>query len=193
MHERLRDISHIVYTSATLGTSERIHRTMGSFDIISVLNEKDLKSQMGTMGTRIIFPLNDVCTTGKIDEKVLVAIDNLMSFFFTKVLVMCNSFYDAEKVINFIRENGKKATLYQGETDSTHFAAEEEGAFVAAGRFIGLDYSKVCGVAVVTRMPYILGPVDILVKNILEDAEYSDEKVSHRLVWGAWQVQPKSR
>ncbi len=182
MHERLRDISQIIYTSATLGTVERFHKTMGSFDVISILNDKDLKSQIGTMGSRIIFPLNDVCTTGKIDEKTLDALYKLITTY-KKILIMCNSTFDAEKVINFIHEKGIKASLYQSETDSTRFASEQDGALVAAGRFIGLDLSsKVCGVAVVTRMPYILSPIDLLVKNILEDIEYSDEKVSHRLV-----------
>jgi tetratricopeptide (TPR) repeat protein len=182
MHERLRDISQIIYTSATLGTAERLHKTMGSFEIISILNEKDLESQIGTMGSRIIFPLNDVCTSGKIDDKVLESINKLM-ISYKKILIMCNSIVDAEGIIEFIQSNGMKAALYKSELDSTRFASESVGALVAAGRFIGLDLSsKVCGVAVVTRMPYILSPVDLLVKNILEDIQYSDEKVSHRLV-----------
>jgi hypothetical protein len=185
MHERIRNISHVIYTSATLGTAERIHRTMGCFDEITILTEKDIKSQVGTMGTRVIFPLTDVSTTGKIDAKVLDTLYRILSTF-KKVLILCNSRFDAEKVIQYLQDNGQKATLYQGEADSTHFAnVEREGALVTAGRFIGLDLSsKACGVGVVTRMPYVLGPVDLLIKNILEDAQFSDEKVSHRLVQG---------
>jgi hypothetical protein len=185
MHERIRSIPHVIYTSATLGTAERIHRTMGCFDEIVILAEKDIKSQVGTMGTRVIFPLSDACTTGRIDAKVLDAIHSILNTF-KKILVLCNSHFDADKVIKYLQENGQKATLYQGEADSTHFATtEREGALVTAGRFIGLDLSsETCGVGVMTRMPYILGPVDLLIKNILEDAQYSDEKVSHRLVQG---------
>lgn len=162
-----------------------MHRTMGCFDEIAVLTEKDIRSQVGTMGTRVIFPLNDVCTTGRIDAKVLDVIHRILSTF-KKVLILCNSRSDADKVIEYLHENGQKATLYQGEADSTHFAKiEQEGALITAGRFIGLDLSsKECGVGVITRMPYILGPIDLLIKNILEDAQFSDEKVSHRVVQG---------
>lgn len=185
MHEKMRDISQVIYTSATLGTAERIHRTMGCFDKIMVLTEKDIKSQVGTMGTRVIFPLSDVSSSGRIDARVLDTISRILSTF-KKVLVLCNSRLDADKVIEYLQSNNQKATLYQGEADSTHFAnVETEGVLVAAGRFIGLDLSsKACGVGIVTRMPYILGPIDLLVKNILEDAQFSDEKVSHRLVQG---------
>jgi len=185
MHERIREIPHVIYTSATLGTAERIHRTMGCFDEIVILTESQIKSQVGTMGNRVIFPLNDICTTGRIDAKALDAIDRILATF-KKILVLCNSYYDAERVIEYLQNNGKKATLYKGEADSTHFAfAETEGALVTAGRFIGLDLSsRTCAVGVFTRMPYVLGPVDLLIKNILEDAQYSDEKVSHRLVQG---------
>lgn len=185
MHEKIRSIPHVIYTSATLGTAERIHRTMGSLDEIAILAEKDIKSQVGTMGTRVIFPLSDVCNAGKIDPKVLDAIHRILATF-KKALVLCNSRNDADRVIEYLQENGQKALPYQGEADSTHFAvAEPEGALVAAGRFIGLDLSsKMCAVGVITRMPYILGPVDLLIKNILEDRQYSDEKVSHRLVQG---------
>ena len=185
MHEKIRNIPHVIYTSATLGTAERIHRTMGSFDEIAILAEKDIRSQIGTMGTRVIFPLSDVSNTGKLDARVLDAIHRIL-IAFKKVLVLCNSRYDADRVIAYLQENGQKASLYQGEADSTHFAAvEHEGALVAAGRFIGLDLSsKMCAAGIITRMPYILGPVDLLIKNILEDRQYSDEKVSHRLVQG---------
>ena len=185
MHERVRGIPHVIYTSATLGTAERIHRTMGCFDEIEILNEQDISSQVGTMGLRVIFPLSDVSTTGRVDVKALEALGVLLSTY-KKVLVLCNSVFDAERVIKYLQENDQKATLYKGEADSTHFAfAEREGALVTAGRFIGLDLSsKACGVCIMTRMPYILGPVDLLIKNILEDTQYSDEKVSHRLVQG---------
>lgn len=185
MHERIREILHVIYTSATLGTAERIHRTMGCFDEIAILTEDQIKSQVGTMGIRVIFPLNDICTSGRIDAKTLDAIDRILATY-KKILVLCNSHHDAERVVEYLHENGKKASLYQGEADSTHFAtAEAEGSLVTAGRFIGLDLSsKTCAVGVFTRMPYVLGPVDMLIKNILEDAQYSDEKVSHRLVQG---------
>jgi tetratricopeptide (TPR) repeat protein len=185
MHEKMRNVAQVIYTSATLGSAERIHKTMGCVDEVAILAEKDIKSQVGTMGTRVIFPLTDVGNTGRIDAKVLDAVLRIVSTF-KKALVLCNSHFDAERVIEFLQQNGQKATLYQREADSTHFAnAEYEGALVAAGRFIGLDLpSNKCGVGIVTRMPYILGPVDLLTKNILEDDQYSDEKVSHRLVQG---------
>jgi len=185
MHERLRNVPHLIFTSATLGTAERIHKTMGSFDNIAILAEKDIKSQVGTMGIRVIFPLTDVSTTGKIDVKVLEAV-NLLVNTYKKALVLCNSRFDANKVIDYLQDRGHNTILYQTEADSTRFATvESEGALVAAGRFIGLDLSSQnCRVCIVTRMPYVLGPVDLLIRTILEDGQYSDEKVSHRLVQG---------
>jgi len=182
MHERIRNVFHVIYTSATLGTAERIHKTMGSIDNIVILAEKDITSRVGTMGTRIIFALNDISTTGKVDAKVLDSINRITNTF-KKVLVICNSYFDATKVIEHLQREGHRVILYQGEADSTRFAGEPEGALVTAGRRIGLDLpGEACQVGIVTRMPYILGPVDLLVKNILEDHQYSDEKVSHRLV-----------
>ena len=102
--------------------------------------------------------LSNVCNAGGSDPKVLDAIHRILATF-KKTLVLCNSRNDADRVIEYLQENGQKGLLYQGEADSTHFAvAEPEGALVAAGRFVGLDLSsKMCAVGVITRMPYILG------------------------------------
>lgn len=183
MHEKIRNIPHAIYTSATLGTAERIHKTMGSFDEIMILSERDIKSQVGTMGRRIIFPLSDI-STGKVDESVLNSIEQIIGTF-RKVLVLCNSHSDANRVIDHLQSKGYKTILYKKERDSTLFVNEREGALVTAGRFIGLDLpGEACQVGIVTRMPYVLGPVDILTRDILEDQKYTDEKVSHRLVQG---------
>ena len=182
MHERIRRIPHIIYTSATLGTAERIHKTMGSFDNIEILSERDIKSKVNTMGKRIIFPLDDISTTGKMDDSILKAIQEICQTF-VKTLVLCNSKYHAKKLIGFLKNQGHKVTLYKKESDSTRFAGDSEGVLVAAGRFVGLDLpGKACQVGIIPRLPYVFGPVDLLTKNILEDQQYTDEKVSHRLV-----------
>jgi len=182
MHERIRGIPHLIYTSATLGTAERIHKTMGSFEKIEILSERNIESKVNTMGKRIIFPLDEISTTGKMDETVLNAIHEI-SETFGKTLVLCNSHHHSKKVIKYLQNKGHKVTLYQKESDSTRFAGEPKGVLVAAGRFVGLDLpGKACQVGIIPRMPYVLGPVDLLTKNILEDQQYTDEKVSHRLV-----------
>jgi hypothetical protein len=195
MDEKIRSIDHVIYTSATLGSPERIHRTMGSFIDIVILAEKDLKSQVGTMGTRVIFPLSEISNAGKIDSKTLEAVTKIVDSF-GKALVLCNSRSDAKKIITYLLDHGKRATQYQKESDSADFMKQSEGALVAAGRFMGLDLpSKYCSVAIVTRMPDVFGPIDSLIKNILEDNQYSDEKLSHRLVqsFGRCNRQPDDR
>ena len=181
-NERLQNIEQIIFMSATLGTSERIHKTMGSFEKIEIISEKDIKSKIGTMGKRIIFPLDVSMSTWELEIETINIISKIVEKF-GKSLILCNSYSHANQVIDHFRKLGVEAILYQSEKDSTFFSKKDKGVLVTAGRFIGLDFpGQACQVEIVPRMPYVLGPVDVLVKNTLEDSEYTNEKVSHRLV-----------
>lgn len=181
-NERLQGIEQILFMSATLGTAERIHKTMGSFEQIHIISEKDIKSKIGTMGKRIIFPLDISVSTWELGKEIIDAITIIVEKF-GKVLILCNSYHDANQVINHLRNLGIETTLYKTEKDSTNFSRKDKGVLVTAGRFIGLDFpGEACRVEIIPKMPYVLGPVDVLVKNTLEDSEYTNEKVSHRLV-----------
>lgn len=182
MHGKTRNVDQIIYMSATLGTSEMIHKSMGSFAEISILSENDLDSAIGTMGRRIIFPIDGISTTLGIAEEAMAAILKIMSEF-RKALVFCNSHYDAHRVEEALRENGHTTIIYKEEKDSRVFSRIDEGVLITAGRFIGLDLpEETCRVAIMTKMPYVLSPTDALTKDILEDADYTNEKVSHRMV-----------
>jgi len=168
--------------SATLGTAERIHKTMGSFEQIGIISERHIKSKIGTMGKRIIFPLDVSMSTWELGTDTIDLMSQIVQRF-GKSLILCNSYSEAYQIIDHFKNLGTETMLYQSETDSTVFSRKDKGVLVAAGRFIGLDFpGQACQAEIVPKMPYVLGPVDVLVKNTLEDSEYTNEKVSHRLV-----------
>jgi hypothetical protein len=181
-NERLQDIDQIIFMSATLGTPKRIHRIMGSYEPIHILSEKDLKSKIGTMGKRIIFPM-DISISGRsLGNDIKNATADIVQRF-GKVLILCNSLQDANDLKDFLEQLGVECIVYKSEEDSIAFSNRKNGVLLVAGRFIGLDFpGEACRVEIIPRMPYILSPIDVLVKNILEDTDYANEKVSHRLV-----------
>lgn len=182
MHDKLRNVDQIIYMSATLGTDEMIHKTMGSFNEIKIITENDISCKIGTMGKRIIFPIDGISTSHSLEGDAMDAILKLISKF-EKVLIFCNSYYDAYVIEDALQMNGCNTIIYKEEKDSRAFIYTQKGALITAGRFIGLDLpDEACRVAVMTKMPYVLGPTDVLIKNILEDMDYTNEKVSHRMV-----------
>jgi len=182
MHERLKDVETIIFMSATIGSPAYIHRTLGADVDLKILTERDVKNPIATMGRRIIFPLDAVSASPGLDDDVIRAIDEIYAAF-GKALIICNSRRDAEKVGNSLQGKGHETTLYKKEADSTAFAKSPSGALLAAGRFIGLDLpDDACRVVIIPTLPFVLGPTDSFAKNQLEESDYIDEKVRHRLV-----------
>jgi hypothetical protein len=182
MHDRLRAVEKIIFMSATIGSREYIHRTLGSNVELEVLTERDVKSQVGTMGRRIIFPLDGISPSPHMDDDLLGSVMTIGQKF-PKTLVICNSYRDAYRAAKALESIGCQATIYRREADSTGFARAKTGALVTAGRFIGIDLpDDACRVGVVTRMPFVLGPTDAFARNLLGDTAYINEKVGHRLV-----------
>lgn len=182
MHDKLRNVDQIIYMSATLGTEEMIHKTMGSFHEIKIITEKDISCKIGTMGKRIIFPIDGLSTSLDLGGEAMNAILRLISKF-EKILIFCNSYNDAYAINNALQMARYNTFIYKEEKDSRKFIDSPKGALITAGRFIGLDLpNEACRVAIMTKIPYVLGPTDVLIKNILEDMDYTNEKVSHRMV-----------
>ena len=181
IHEKLRNVERIILMSATIGRRQSIHKKVGSDSELKILTEKDVKSQIGTMGSRIIFPLEGIVTSTREEELLFVTIRIYESF--GKALILCNSFRDAYRMKAALESKGHHATIYRKEIDSTIFAKSKTGALITAGRFIGLDFpGEACRAAIIPKMPYVLGPNDALVAHLIEDKNYVNEKVSHRLV-----------
>ena len=182
MHDRLRVVEKIIFMSATIGSKEYIHRTLGSPVELELLTEREVKSHVGTMGKRIIFPLDGITQSAHMDDDLLRAITTIAAKF-PKLLVICNSYREAYRTAKVLESIGCAATIYKKESDSRNFADAKSGALVTAGRFIGIDLpDEACRVEVVTKMPYVLGPADAFARNVLEDDSYVNEKVGHRLV-----------
>jgi Rad3-related DNA helicase len=181
MHEKLHNVERIVLMSATIGRRCSIHREVGSDSELRIITESDVKSQIGTMGRRIIFPLEGLVTSPREDQLLSVAMNIYESF--GKALILCNSFRDAYLIRSALESKGHSATIYRKELDSTNFAKSKFGALITAGRFIGLDFpGETCRVAIIPKMPYVLGPNDAVMAHMLEDKDYENERVSHRLV-----------
>jgi len=181
MHEKLRNIERIILMSATIGRRQSIHKKVGSDSEMKILTEKGVKGHIGTMGSRIIFPLEGIVTSTREEELLSATIKIYESF--GKALILCNSFRDAYRMKTALESKGHIATIYRREIHSTAFAKSKTGALITAGRFIGLDFpGETCRAAIIPKMPYVLGPNDALVANLLEDKNYVNEKVSHRLV-----------
>jgi Rad3-related DNA helicase len=192
-HERLRGIEKIIFMSATIGSREYIHRILGSDTELEILTEKDVKSNVGTMGKRIIFPLDGITPSAHMEDDMLRAIVTIHEKF-GKTLVMCNSFRDAYKVAKVLGDRGHQATVYTKESDSSSFSNARSGALITAGRFIGIDLpDEACRISIITRMPFVLGPADAFVKDLLGDTAYINEKVGHRLVQAFGRVQQRSK
>jgi hypothetical protein len=182
MHDRLKDVETIVFMSATIGSRAYIHRTLGADIELKLLTEKDVENPIATMGRRIIFPLDGVSASPGLDDDVISAIVEVYEAF-GKALIICNSHRDANKVSNVLNAKGYPTSLYKREVDSTTFAKSNSGALITAGRFIGLDLpDESCRVAIVPTLPFVLGPTDSFARNQLEESDYIDEKVRHRLV-----------
>ena len=181
-HDRLRNIKHILFMSATLGTKDMLHRIMGSTDEIDVVSEHEIQSRVKTMGDRIIFPIDEIPSYLPDDSKLQTAILQICNKF-TKVLVMTPSNYDACILKKFLEENSFTVFSYKTESDVEKFTQAHSGILVSGGRSIGLDLpDDSCRVAIITRMPFVLNPTDAFSRNILEDVDYVNEKVGHRLV-----------
>lgn len=181
MHEKLHNVDRIILMSATIGRRSSIHREVGSDSELKIISEKDVKSQIGTMGKRIIFPLEGIAASSREEQLLSTAINIYESF--GKALILCNSFRDAYSMKSALETRGHSATIYRREADSTAFAKSKSGALITAGRFIGLDFpGETCRVAIIPKMPFVLGPNDAVMAHMLEDKDYENEKVSHRLV-----------
>jgi Holliday junction resolvase-like predicted endonuclease len=181
MHEKLHNVERIILMSATIGRRSSIHREIGSDSELKIITENDVKSKIGTMGKRIIFPLEGIVTSPHEGQLLSVTINIYESF--GKALILCNSFRDAYLIKSTLESKGHSATIYRKELDSTTFANSKSGALITAGRFVGLDFpGETCRVAIIPKMPYVLGPNDAVMTHLLEDKDYANERVSHRLV-----------
>src|SRR6266567_1378247 len=182
LHPKLKDVEQIVFMSATIGSKEYIHRSLGSDIELKLLTEKDITSKLETMGKRVIFPLDAISPSPLLEDDTMRALIRIYETF-NKALVICSSYRDAYKVSDALTARGHITTLYKKEADSSGFAKAKSGALITASRFIGLDLpDDACRVAIITKMPFVLGPADALIKNVLNETDYVNEKVSHRLV-----------
>jgi hypothetical protein len=181
MHEKLHNVERIILMSATIGRRCSIHRMVGSDSELKIITESDVRSKIGTMGKRIIFPLEGIVTSPR-EEQLLSVTTNIYESF-GKALILCNSFRDAYLIKSTLESKGHSATIYRKELDSTTFAKSKSGALITAGRFVGLDFpGETCRVTIIPKMPYVLGPNDAVMAHLLEDKDYKNERVSHRLV-----------
>ena len=184
-HERLKNVQQIIFMSATLGTTEMLHRMMGSEDTIHTISESDLKHKLGTMGERIIFPIDEITSASPDDSDLQQAILQICENF-KKVLIMTPSKYDSRIIQKLLESNHISVIHYDSESDVEKFAKSQTGVLVSGGRLVGLDLpDDACRVAVVTRMPFVVGPADGFSREVLEDFDYVNEKVGHRLVQAA--------
>jgi hypothetical protein len=182
MHPKLRNVKQIVFMSATIGSPEILHKRLGFSKEIKIISDRDLKSSVGTMGKRIIFPLSGISPSSRLSEPVLEATNRILSEF-DKALVLCVSYPDAYKMKNYLELCNHSTLLYKTEADVEQFRQMKSGALISAGRFFGVDLSsEACRVCIIPRLPFVLGPTDLLLREVVEDGEFVNEKVSHRLV-----------
>lgn len=183
-HQRLQNVERIVFMSATIGSPEMLHKRLGFQETIDMISEKDLAEPIGTMGQRLIFPISGVSPSPSISGPTLNAIERIVNEF-GKVLILCVSNKDAGLVRQHFEQSHKSIIQYKRDEDIVAFRAIPEGILLAAGRFFGIDLSmKACQVVIIPRLPYVVGPMDLLASEILEDSRYLDEKVANRLVQG---------
>nr|MDG6923381.1 hypothetical protein [Nitrososphaerota archaeon] len=155
-NERLRSVEKIILMSATIGSSAGIHRTLGSAEQLTILAEKDVKSKVGTMGKRIVFPIDGISPSSKIDDSVLSAIDSIFAKF-AKALVICNSKRDAEIISKHLEDKGIIVINYEADAELAAFSSAKNGALIAAGRYVGIDLpDEACRVVIVPKMPFVI-------------------------------------
>jgi hypothetical protein len=180
-HQRIEPIPQIVFMSATLGTEEMVHRTLGHYESISVVTEADLESEI-RMGTHMVVPLTDTDTSNIASAKTMDTIATIISAF-RKALVLCTSHKEAEDIQEYLENDGWSVEYYVGEKSSEKFKSMTEGVLIVPGRFIGMDFpDDTCRVEILVKIPYVLNPVDAFTKNVLEDRSTIFRKVSQRLV-----------
>lgn len=181
--ENLRLVDKIIYMSATLGSHEVFHKSVGSYLPIKILSESDLTNKIGTMGKRLIFPLSTSIETGFLDEHVYSGIDSILNRF-GKAVIFCVSKNDREEITTYLYNKGKRVFHYFNEKDVESFSKQPEGAaLITAGRYVGLDLpSRICKVGIVTRVPFNLDPLDSFIEEQLGDMDFIYQQVAHRLV-----------
>jgi len=184
LHSRLRNVNKIVFMSATIGSEEMLHKRLGLGETIARISEDDLSSSIGTMGKRIIFPVSAAAPAPSITGSLLGAVE-LIAQEFGKVLVICNSFPDLEAFKNYLVAHGHATVTYKRDADITSFRDKTKGVLLTAGRFFGIDLSKnACQAVIIPKLPFVLGPIDSLAQQVLEDDRYANERVGNRLVQG---------
>jgi len=182
LEEKFRTVGRIIYMSATLGGFEVLHKSVGSHLPIRVLADRDLKSQVGTMGKRLVFPVGIDVGSGFIDERVLEAIATILKRF-GKAIVFATSKDQRDEIGKYLVSMGLHAFHYNFESDAENFTSQPSGALVTAGRYVGLDMpSRVCQVGIVVRIPFAVDPLDAFAQNHLHAMEFTYQKVAHRLV-----------
>ena len=185
-HQRIKNINQIIFMSATFGTKELMHKTLGSPIEISLLTEKDITCEI-KMGKHLILPLSDTETSSKISKNSLDIIIQIVTTF-NKVLILANSHRDAHKIVKYLKiklGDEFKIIFYNKEGDMKQFkySETEKSVLVVPGRYLGMDFpGDICRVAIITRVPYIVSPLDAFVKNKLMDKDTINKKVSQRLV-----------
>lgn len=175
-------IEQIVIMSATLGGEDIIKESLGWEDEIGLINNKIVTTQEETMGERIIFPITNTNTAQTISDTTLDVIEKIQEDF-GKCLLFSNWKGDTKLYKGLCNQKQIPYIEYFEDEHVNEFRSINEGFLISTGRYIGLDLPGLsCQVGVQPRIPFVLGPIDALRKNILKDEEFVNEKVAHRLI-----------
>lgn len=180
---KIKDVNHIIYMSATLGSKDTIQMALRSSKHIHLVTAEDLKSKVKTMGKRLILPLENTDTSSKIHEKTLMIVENICKLA-PKSLIMCRSYSESHLIENHLKEKGfKNVQVFTEDRDVDDFKKSSEGVLVTAWRFIGLDFpGDTCRLAILVSVPHVVGPIDAFNKTVIEEEGFSTEKVANRLI-----------
>lgn len=175
-------LQRLVLMSATLGSTETIKERFGISENIYLIDRVSVKTQLETMGQRIVIPLVSTGATSMISSDTTRLITEIVKDA-KKALVLSNSFRDTKDIRGALIEEHIPYVEYFTDNDLDSFRRMSNGALISTNRFIGLDLSgKNCPVGIQVRIPYVIDPLDGLKKRIVRDSAYADEKVVQRLV-----------
>lgn len=182
VEEKLRAVKHLIFMSATLGSSELFHRSVGASTQINFLRDSDLKHPVRTMGKRLIFPLRVDLSDGQVDSRAFHAVEQILTHF-DKAIVFATSKAQRQSITDFLVSKGLPVFHYNQDSDAQNFASQRKGVLVTAGRYVGLDLSsKVCNVGILLRVPFSINPLDSFTRDQLGFVETSNQRVAQRLV-----------
>lgn len=180
---KMGSIKQIVFTSATLPEDELLHKIFGVKDQIFILDENSLSKEaydeIETMGKRLIFPLHGADLKKGTGKEIIHALVEL----YNKLLVLSNSYDDADIVRKYLEAKGIPTLIYRTSDDCHHFAYQmKSGVLICANRYFGLDFpGETCQVAVIVRLPAIWDNVDAFQFSVLNNSSYMEQRIGNRL------------